>query len=328
MPDLHPCIQSLLAAGKGILAADESGSTIKKRLDTISLPSTEENQRAYRDLLFTTPGLNEFISGVILFEETVYQKTGDGVVFGDFLTTKGIVPGIKVDKSTVDLARFPKEKVTEGLDGLPARLAEFRKRGMRFTKWRAVFSIGPALPSRTALKANADRLALFAVLSQEAGLVPIVEPEVLMNGDHTLARCEEVTEATLNCVFHSLFAYRVELEGMLLKTGMVVSGDKCPDQSGEQAVAEATLRCLRRTVPGAVPGIVFLSGGQSADVASQNLKAIATSKEILPWKVSFSFGRALQEKALATWKGNPANIPEAQRALYEAAERNGRALKP
>jgi fructose-bisphosphate aldolase class I len=317
---------ALVAPGKGILAADESLPTIGKRFAALNIPSTEENRRAYRELLFTTSGLGESIGGVILFDETIRQKTSSGVLMPDLLATQGIVPGIKVDKGTMALPGFAGEKITQGLDGLRERLAAYRELGARFTKWRAVIAIGENLPTRTCIEANARALALFAALSQEAGLVPIVEPEVLMDGDHTLARCEEVTSATLQTVFTALGEHRVVREAMLLKTGMVLSGKDCPQQAGLEAVAEATIRCLRRTVPAAVPGIVFLSGGQSDVAATERLNAICRTGGV-PWKLSFSFGRALQDAAMKTWKGSPANAAAAHAALRHRARCNGLAVE-
>jgi fructose-bisphosphate aldolase, class I len=325
---LESTVRSLLASGKGILAADESFPTIGKRFNALNISSTEESRGAYREMLFTTPGLSEFISGVILFDETLRQRMSHGVPvpLPKILVQAGIIPGIKVDKGTVSLANFPGEKITQGLDGLRERLAEYREFGARFTKWRAVITIGECLPTRTCIDANANALALFAALSQEAGLVPIVEPEILMNGDHTIARCEEVTNAVLASVFSALFEYRVVLDLMLLKTGMILSGTECTQQAEVREVAEATLRCFRRSVPAAVPGIVFLSGGQADEVATQRLNAICKSSDI-PWKLSFSFGRALQSPALKIWKGSPANAEAAQAALLYRAKCNGFALQ-
>jgi fructose-bisphosphate aldolase class I len=317
---------SLVAPGKGILAADESLPTIGKRFKALDIPSTEENRRAYRELLFTTPGLGEFIGGAILFDETIRQKTGGGVSMPEILAAQGIIPGIKVDKGTMALPGFAGEKTTQGLDGLRERLAEYRELGARFTKWRAVIAIGEKRPTRTCIEANARALALFAALSQEAGLVPIVEPEVLMDGDHTLARCEEVTSATLQTVFAALCEHRVLLEEMLLKTGMVLSGKDGAEQADAGTVAEATIRCMRRAVPAAVPGIVFLSGGQSDVAATERLNAICRAGAV-PWKLSFSFGRALQDAAMKTWKGSPANAAAAQAALRHRARCNGLAVQ-
>jgi fructose-bisphosphate aldolase class I len=323
---LDSTVAALLAPGKGILAADESFPTIGKRFAALKIPSSEENRRVYRELLFTTPGLGEFISGVILFDETIRQRTKDGVALPELLAKQGIIPGIKVDKGTVALANFPGEKITQGLDGLRDRLAEYRELGARFTKWRAVIAIGERLPTAACIEANARPLALFAALSQEAGLVPIVEPEVLMDGNHTLARCEEVMSVTLQVVFAGLFAHRVVLEAMLLKTGMVLSGKDCSRQADPEMVAGATIRCLRRAVPAAVPGIVFLSGGQSDVAATERLNAICRMDGV-PWKFSFSFGRALQDAALKTWQGSPANVAAAQAELRHRARCNGLAVQ-
>jgi fructose-bisphosphate aldolase class I len=322
---LESTAQALLAPGKGILAADESFPTIGKRFKEFNIPSTEENRRAYREMLFTTPGLGEFISGVILFDETMRQKIGSASM-PEALARQGIIPGFKVDEGTMNLPGFPGEKITQGLDGLRERLAEYRELGARFTKWRAVIAIGERLPTTACLEANALALALFAALSQEAGLVPIVEPEVLMDGNHTLARCEAVTTATLKAVFAALFDHRVVLEQMLLKSGMVLSGKDCPQQADIPEVAAATLRCFRRTVPAAVQGIVFLSGGQSAVAATERLNAICRAGEV-PWKLTFSYGRALQDDALKTWKGTPANVAAAQAALSHRAKCNGLAVQ-
>lgn len=325
---LESTVKALLVSGKGILAADESFPTIEKRFKALNISSTEENRGAYREMLFTTPRLSEFISGVILFDETVRQRMAHGapIAIPAALTQRGMIPGIKVDKGTVSLANFTGEKITQGLDGLRDRLIEYRELGARFTKWRAVIAIGERLPTRTCIEANANALALFAALSQEAGLAPIVEPEILMNGSHTIAQCEDVTNAALNSVFVALFERRVALEQMLLKTGMILSGLECPQQADVAEVAETTLRCFRRAVPAAVPGIVFLSGGQSDELATQRLNAICKTGDV-PWKLSFSFGRALQSPALKIWKGSPANVEAAQAALHHRAKCNGFALQ-
>lgn len=324
---LESTVAALLAPGKGILAADESLPTIGKRFAALAIPSTEENRRAYRETLFTTPGLSDFISGVILFDETLRQRTGDGsATLPELLAGQGIIPGIKVDHGTIPLANFPGEKITQGLDGLRERLAEYRKLGARFTKWRAVIAISDRLPTAACIAANAWPLAQFAALSQEAGLVPIVEPEVLMDGTHTLARCEEVVGLTLQATFAGLLAHRVTLEGLLLKTGMVLSGKDSSRQAETDDTAVATLRCLRRAVPAAVPGIVFLSGGQTDVAATERLNAICRAGDV-PWKLSFSYGRALQDAALKTWKGSPANIAMAQAALRHRARSNGLAVQ-
>ena len=326
-PQLESTIAALIAPGKGILAADESLPTIEKRFKAINIPSTEENRRAYREMLFTTRGLGEFISGTILFDETIRQKTKDGMPLAEVLAKESIVPGIKVDKGTAALSNFPGEKMTQGLDGLRDRLKEYRELGARFTKWRAVITIGDGVPSRACIQTNAASLALFAALSQEVGLVPIVEPEVLMNGGHTIARCEEVTTATLQSVFSALFDQRVVFEHLLLKTNMVLSGMECPEQAGIEEIAQSTLRCFRRSVPAAVPGIVFLSGGQSDQDATVRLNAICKAGAAAPWKLSFSYGRALQAPALNAWKGSPSNIPAAQAALHHRAQCNSLAVQ-
>lgn len=322
---LESTAQALVTPGKGILAADESLPTIGKRFAALEIPSTEENRRAYRELLFTTPDLAEFISGAILFDETIRQQAGR-VAMPEALLRQGIIPGIKVDKGTTALAGSADEKLTQGLDGLRERLAEYRERGARFTKWRAVLAIGDGRPTVACLEANARGLALFAAMSQEAGLVPIVEPEVLMDGDHTLARCEEVTSATLNRVFAALSEHHVVLEAMLLKTGMVLAGRDGPRLPAVGEVAEATIRCLRRVVPAAVPGIVFLSGGQGDVAATERLNAICAAGGA-PWTLSFSFGRALQDLALQTWRGSPLNAPAAQAALRHRARCDGLAVR-
>jgi fructose-bisphosphate aldolase class I len=316
----------LVAPDKGILAADESFPTIEKRFKSVGIASTEENRRAYRETLFTTPGLGDFISGVILFDETIRQKTSDGTPLVAVLARQGILPGIKVDKGTIALAGFPGEKITEGLDGLRARLEEYRTLGAHFAKWRAVITIGnnPAIPTRACLEANAHALARYAAMSQEAGLVPIVEPEVLMDGSHSLDRCEETTEAALQAVYAALREQRVVLEGTLPKPNMVLPGKACPEKAGVEQVAEATLRCLRRTVPAAVPGIVFLSGGQSPIQATQHLQAI-NAPGSHPWQMSFSYGRALQEPALVKWQPDATKNASTQKALLGRARCNSAA---
>jgi fructose-bisphosphate aldolase class I len=316
---------ALVAPGRGILAADESHSTIAKRFETVGIQNTEENRRIYRQMLFTTKGVAEFISGVILFDETIRQKADDDTPLADVLSRQGIIPGIKVDKGAKPLAGAPGEQVTEGLDGLRERLAEYKSLGARFAKWRAVITIGPELPTSYGIDVNAHALARYAALCQEAGLMPIVEPEVLMDGDHTIERCLEVTEATLHATFHALHEQRVMLEGMLLKPNMVLSGKGSPRQAGIQEVAEATMRCLRRAVPGAVPGIVFLSGGQSDELATAHLNALNAMPGPPPWQLSFSYGRALQAPAQKTWKGDPDKIAAGQRAFYHRARMNGAA---
>jgi fructose-bisphosphate aldolase class I len=321
---LESVARKLVAPGKGILAADESSGTIEKRLKSINVPSTEENRRAYREVLFTTQGAGEFISGVILFDETIRQKTRDGRTFVEALEQQGIIPGIKVDKGAKAMANFPGEKITEGLDGLRDRLAEYRQLGARFAKWRAVIAIGEKIPTRTCIASNAEGLARYAALCQEADLVPIVEPEVLMDGAHTIERHFNVTERTLETVFHALYEHRVVLQGMLLKPNMVLSGKECPQQASVQEVAEATVRCMKRVVPAAVPGLVFLSGGQTDLQATEHLNAMNQLAE-LPWQLSFSYGRALQAPVLKAWKGDSANVAAAQQALHHRALCNSKA---
>ena len=323
--NLTATVALLLGSGKGLLAADESFPTIGKRFAALEIPSTAENRREYRELLFTTPRLHKWISGVILFDETTTQRTGLGESLPGVLTARQIVPGVKVDEGTVALPGFPGEKFTTGLDGLRERLLAYRELGLRFAKWRAVVAIGEGLPTPTAIATNARQLALYAALCQEAGLVPIVEPEVLMDGNHSLARCEEVTHAVLQTVFTLLAEQRVWLPGMLLKTGMVLSGKDSPSQAGVSEVAEATLRCLHRSVPAEVPGVVFLSGGQSDVEATERLNAICSAGGT-PWKLTFSFGRALQDAAMKTWAGSPANRAAAQAALHHRARCNGLAV--
>ncbi|MFN2542394.1 MAG: class I fructose-bisphosphate aldolase [Chthoniobacterales bacterium] len=323
--NLESIARKLVAPGKGILAADESSGTIEKRLKSINLPSTEENRRAYRELLFTTKGAGEFISGVILFDETIRQKTRDGRTFVQALEEQGIIAGIKVDKGTKAMANFPAEKITEGLDGLRDRLTEYRQKlGARFTKWRAVITIGEGIPTRSCIDTNAELLARYAAMSQEADLVPIVEPEVLMDGDHTIERYFDVTEQTLRSVFNALAAHRVVLGAMLLKPNMVLSGKDCSQQASVQEVAEATVRCMKRVVPAAVPGLVFLSGGQSDQQATEHLNAM-NQLEGLPWQLSFSYGRALQAPVLKAWKGDTANVAAAQQAFHHRARCNSQA---
>ncbi|MFP6746077.1 MAG: class I fructose-bisphosphate aldolase [Alphaproteobacteria bacterium] len=316
----------MVAPGKGILAADESTGTIQKRLDGIDVPSTEETRRDYRQLLFTTAGAEAQISGVILFDETLRQAGSDGVKFSKLLWDRGILPGIKVDAGAKDLAGSTGEKVTEGLDGLRERLAEYADLGAAFTKWRAVIEIGAGLPSRACLETNAHALARYAALSQEAGLVPIVEPEVLMDGDHDIARCAEVTEAALQLTFRELFNQNVVLEGMILKPNMVLPGNSCERRNSVQEVAEMTVKVLRRQVPGAVPGIAFLSGGQSEREATAHLNAM-NCLGAQPWELSFSYGRALQASALQAWRGKAENVAAAQAAFAHRAKMNGLARR-
>ncbi|MEQ8354697.1 MAG: class I fructose-bisphosphate aldolase [Kiloniellaceae bacterium] len=317
--------KALVSDGKGILAADESSPTIKKRFDSIKIESSEENRRDYRDMLFTTPEAGKYISGVILFDETLRQKAADGTPLVKKLVTAGMIPGIKVDAGAKPLAGHPDETVTEGLDGLRGRLEEYAKLGARFTKWRGVYRIGDGMPSVGCVTANAHALARYAALAQEAGLVPIVEPEVLMDGDHDIGLCEEVTEEVLRSVYNELALQNVWLEGTLLKPNMVVSGQDCARQAGVKEVAERTLRCLKRTVPAAVPGIVFLSGGQSDALATKHLNAMNRQPAQLPWKLSFSYGRALQAAPLKAWAGKAANLNKAQAAFLKRARDNAAA---
>jgi fructose-bisphosphate aldolase class I len=312
----------MVAKDKGLLAADESGSTIKKRFDKIGLESTEEHRRAYRDMLFTTPAVAQFISGVILFDETIRQKSKDGTPFPDYLNRLGIIPGIKVDAGAKPLAAFPNETITEGLDGLRERLAEYYKLGARFAKWRAVIDIGADFPTRFAIESNAHALARYAALCQEQNIVPIVEPEVLMDGSHTIERCEAVTNDVLAEVFAQLERHRIYLEGMILKPNMVIAGKKCGTQASAEQVAAATVRCLKRHVPSSVPGIMFLSGGQSPADATLHL-SLMNKLGALPWKLSFSYGRALQDAALAAWGGKEANVAAGQKEFHKWAKLNG-----
>ena len=320
--DLASIAKAMVAPGKGILAADESTGTIEKRFKGISVECTEENRRAYRDMLFTTRGLGEFISGVILYDETLRQKSADGTSFADLLTKNGVLPGIKVDIGAKDMALCPDEKITEGLDGLAKRCAEYVKLGAKFAKWRAVITIGRDNPSAACITANAHALARYAAICQAAGLVPIVEPEVLMDGDHAIDRCEDVTERTLRETFAALASQRVVLEHMVLKPSMVISGKDCAKQAGVQEVAVRTLQTLKRAVPAAVPGIAFLSGGQSDQLATAHLDAMNKIGGA-PWALTFSYGRALQHPALTSWKGSAGNVPAAQRALHHRARMNG-----
>jgi fructose-bisphosphate aldolase class I len=320
--DLRRTALDLVAPGKGILAADESTGTIKKRFDSIQVDSTEETRRQYRELLFTTPGLAEHISGVILYDETIRQSGADGSTFVAIMEKAGIIPGIKVDTGAKPLAAFPGETITEGLDGLRERLNEYGELGARFAKWRATIVIGDGLPTPGAMKANAHAMARYAALCQEAGIVPIVEPEILMDGSHDLAACEAATAATLKLLFLELAASRVDLAGSLLKVNMVVPGSKAPVQESDDKIAEATIRCLASTVPAEVPGVVFLSGGMSDEHATSRLNRM-NQLGGFPWQLSFSYGRALQAPSLKAWRGDPANVPAAQAALSHRAEMNG-----
>jgi len=314
----------LVADNKGLLAIDESIPTCNKRFAKLGIPQTEEYRRAYRELIITTPSLGESISGVILYDETIRQQKKDGTPFMQVITNAGMIPGIKVDIGAKAMAGHPGEKITEGLDGLRDRLQSYAQMGARFAKWRAVLTIGSSIPSRGCIEANAQALARYAALCQEAGLVPIVEPEVLMDGAHTLSRCSEVTEAVLQTVFNRLYRQRVLLEGMLLKPNMVLPGSTCPQQESVDAIADATVQCLLRTVPAAVPGIAFLSGGQSGELASARLNAMnlkfksrspTVGQSPSPWALTFSFGRAIQQPALELWHGKESNVLAAQQAL-------------
>ncbi len=318
--------QAIVAKGKGILAADESTGTIKKRFDSIETESTEDSRRNYRELLFTTPGAEEFISGVILFDETARQKGSDGRLLVEALSSKGIIPGIKVDKGAKALAGAPGEKVTEGLDGLRERLQEYRSMGCRFAKWRAVITIGDGIPSHYCIQANAHALARYAALCVEQDLVPIVEPEVLMDGPHSIETCYEATALSLHRTFSALLDQRVPLEKILLKPNMVLSGKECPVQAGVQEVAEKTVKCFRSVVPAAVPGVVFLSGGQSDVEATAHLNAM-NQMHGHPWHLSFSYGRALQAPALQAWQGKAENGSQTQQAFYKRARFNGLATR-
>jgi fructose-bisphosphate aldolase class I len=315
--------RTLVAGDKGLLAMDESNPTCNKRFAQLGIPQTEETRRAWRELIVTTPGLGESISGAILYDETIRQHKNDGTPFVKVLTDAGIIPGIKVDTGAKAMAGHPGEKITEGLDELRDRLAEYAQMGARFAKWRAVIIIGEGLPSRGCIEANAQALARYAALCQEAGLVPIVEPEVLMDGGHTLEQCGEITEEVLRTLFNQLYSQRVMLEGMILKPNMVLPGLACPQQATIDEVADATVRCLLRAVPAAVPGIAFLSGGQAAELASARLNAMnVRSKSRLPWALAFSFARAIQQPALELWQGEEAHVLAAQQALYHRARCN------
>src|ERR687894_1823022 len=322
---LEETARELVAPEKGILAADESFGTIGKRFEALGIESSEESRRAYREMLFTTEGIGEFLSGVILFDETIRQETSDGTPMPQALEGAGVIPGIKVDKSTVDLPLSKGEKFTQGLDGLGDRLAEYTEFGARFTKWRAVITIGDSIPTESCIEANAEALALYAAFAQEHDLVPIVEPEVLIDGDHSIEQCYDATQWMLNRTGDEIYEHGVELSGMLLKPNMVISGKDADEQAGVEEVARATVECLLRTVPAAVPGIVFLSGGQSDKQATAHLNAMNALYENLPWELSFSYARALQDLPMKTWKGDPSNIEEAQKAFYHRAKMNSAA---
>jgi fructose-bisphosphate aldolase class I len=321
--DLKEIAQMLFADDKGLLAMDESTPTCDKRFAALGIPQTEEARRAYREMIVTTPGLGESIGGAILFDETIHQQKSDGMPFVQVLTDAGVIPGIKLDTGAKDMALHPGEKITEGLDGLRDRLMQYAQMGARFAKWRAVITIGDDIPSLGCVEANAQALARYAALCQEAGLVPIVEPEVLMDGGHTLERCAEVTEHVLRTVFDHLSNQRVVLEGMILKPNMVLPGLACPQQDTVDAVADATMTCLLRAVPAAVPAVAFLSGGQSGELASARLNAMNVRfRERRPWAVAFSFARAIQQPALEIWGGKAANVTAAQQALLHRAQCN------
>ena len=327
MNDIQDIAQAMVAKGKGILAADESTPTCTKRFESINVESTEENRNAYRGMLFTADGIENHISGVILFDETIRQSTINGSIpFPEHLSTLGIIPGIKVDKGAKQLANSDDEKITEGLDGLRDRLKEYYELGARFAKWRAVITIGEDIPTAYCISANAHALARYAALCQEQGLVPIVEPEILMNGDHTIEESYQLTTETLYTVFYELASQGVELEGMVLKPNMVLSGYDCSEQASVKEVAEMTVDCFFNTVPAAVPGIAFLSGGQSDELATAHLNAI-NQIDGTPWNLTFSYGRALQAPALKAWSGKAENIPTAQEALMKRAIFNGLATK-
>ena len=323
--DLQSVALTLVSEGKGILAADETGPTLTKRFDAIGIPSSEQSRRTYREMLFTSPGAAKFISGVIMYDETIRQKSSGGTPLADVLASQHILAGIKVDTGAKPMAGFPHETVTEGLDALRDRLSWYRASGARFAKWRAVIHVTDSLPSSACVGANAQALARYAALCQEQEFVPIVEPEVLMDGSHSIERCEEVTGVVLHAVFHALAEQGVALESMLLKPNMVIAGRDCPRQAGVEEVARTTLRCLRRHVPAAVPGIVFLSGGQNPRLATAHLNAINLLPGPKPWKISFSFGRALQDPALEAWHGKDENLAAGQRALYQRANSNAAA---
>ncbi len=324
--ELQKTARELVAPGKGILAADESFGTIGKRFEAVGIESSEESRRQYREMLFTTEGIGEFLSGVILFDETLRQKASDGTPLPEVLKNQGVIPGIKVDKSTVNLPLSPDEKFTQGLDGLGDRLAEYRELGARFTKWRAVITIGEGIPTESCIEANAEALALYAAFAQEHDLVPIVEPEVLIDGDHSIEQCYDATQWMLNVTFDEIYEHGVELSGMLLKPNMVISGKDAPEQAGVEEVARATVECLLRTVPAAVPGIVFLSGGQTDLQATQHLNAMNRLYEgRLPWELSFSYARALQGQPMEIWGGNVDKVEAAQKAFYHRAKMNSAA---
>ena len=322
---LEETANAMVAPGRGILAMDESHPTCKRRFDSIGVESNEESRRAYRELLITAEGSAEHLSGYILFDETIRQRTAAGIAFPEHIAANGSIPGIKVDRGTLDMPLHPGEKFTQGLDGLAERLAEYRDLGAGFAKWRAVITIGDGLPSEACIEANMYSLALYACMCQDAGIVPIVEPEVLMDGGHDIETCDAATRATLRALYTALAEQDVRLEGTVLKASMVLSGKDCPSRASVAEVAERTLACLRNTVPAAVPGVVFLSGGQAAVQSTEHLNAMNASGLDLPWRLSFSYGRALQEPALQAWGGSAANVPAAQRQLALRARLNGAA---
>lgn len=327
--ELKATAQAMVAPGKGILAMDESNGTCNKRFAAVGIPGTEEMRRAYRELILTTPNLNDYINGAILYDETLRQATQDGKPFTQQMQQDQIIVGIKVDQGAKDLALCPGEKVTEGLTGLRDRIAEYYQMGARFAKWRAVITIGEGIPTLTCLEANAHALARYAALCQEGGLVPIVEPEVLINGDHTLERSFEVTSDTLRMVFEQLYLQKVEFEQMILKPSMVISGTDCPQQASPQEVAEATIKCLRDNVPASVAGVAFLSGGQTPEQAAEHLSLMNSEPLVssCPWTVTFSYARAIQQPALDHWKGEAGKVAEAQKLLYHRAKCNGAASR-
>lgn len=326
--ELVKTARQLACEGKGLLAMDESNPTCNKRFAQLGIPQTVEARRAYREVILTTPGLNKFLSGLILYDETIRQQAKDGTPFLKLILDSGMIPGIKVDEGATDLAAHPGEKITEGLDGLRNRLKEYSQMGARFAKWRAVIKIGEGIPSRTCLESNAHLLARYAALCQEAGIVPIVEPEVLMDGDHTLEKCRQVTELALHAVFDQLVDQRVVLEGTILKPNMVLPGLKCPSQDDVDTIADATVGCLLRTVPAALPMIAFLSGGQPGELASARLNSMHVRyASRLPWALTFSYSRAIQHPALDIWHGQDSNVSAAQKALYHRAECNAAARK-
>ena len=319
LKQLESTAKELVPEGKGILAADESFGTIEKRFNAVSIDSTEESRRQYREMLFTTEGIGEYLSGVILFDETIRQEASDGTLLPQVLERQGVIPGIKVDRSTVDLPLAPGEKYTQGLDGLRERLEEYVEMGARFTKWRAVITIGEGIPTLKCIESNARALALFAAFSQEAGLVPIVEPEVLIDGDHSIERSFEVNEWTLKRTYAALYEQGVHLEGTLLKPNFVINGKDASEQASVEDVARYTIECFMRSVPAAVPGIVLLSGGQSGEDATAHLNAMNTMYDTLPWEVSFSWARALQQQPMEIWGGEEANVEEAQKVFHHRA---------